>query len=129
MHPDDRHIRTTYIQGQNKNDENKVHEAEFRIVRRDGEVRWIGHTCQKFAIQDGTNLGRRATNRDITERKNAEDRIRKLNRVLSVLSDTNQAIVRIRELAMLFNEVCRIAVEKGWFCFAWIGLADPATGR
>ncbi len=45
---------------------------EFRIVRKDGQERWIEHTCQEVRGADGQFLGRRASNRDITERHRAE---------------------------------------------------------
>lgn len=45
---------------------------EYRIVTRDGEVRWIGHACRPVMAADGTNRGRRGSNMDITERKRAE---------------------------------------------------------
>ncbi|MBZ0298678.1 MAG: PAS domain S-box protein [Anaerolineae bacterium] len=67
--------------------------------------------------------------RDITKRTRAEINIRKLNRTLSMLSDINQAIVRIRHLPTLFETACQIAVEKGGFRMAWIGLLDEAAGR
>ena len=67
--------------------------------------------------------------RDITERKQAEERIRKLNRTLAMLSDINQSIVRIREPQVLFEEACRIAINKGNFSLAWIGLLDDSTQR
>jgi PAS domain S-box-containing protein len=66
---------------------------------------------------------------DITDRRRAEERIRHLNRTLAVLSDINQAIVRERELPVLYREACRIAVEKGGFRQAWIGLLDPGSMR
>ena len=47
---------------------------EFRIVRPDCHERWIGHICQPVYGADGKMLGRRASNRDITERKHAEQR-------------------------------------------------------
>jgi len=47
----------------------EVHEADFRIVRRDGEERWIGHVCRRVHGADGTFLGLRGSNRDMTERK------------------------------------------------------------
>ena len=62
---------------------------------------------------------------DITERRRAETRIQYLNRVHAVLSDVNQAIVRIREPQALFEEACRIAVETGGFRMAWVGRLDP----
>lgn len=52
------------------------------------------------------------------------DRFTKLSRTYALLSAINQAMVRIREPQMLFEVVCRIAVEKGGFRMAWIGVAD-----
>lgn len=66
--------------------------------------------------------------RDITERKNAEKKIKRLTRVYAVLSGINQAIVRIRDRQTLFNETCRIAVEDGLFKLAWFGVVDESTG-
>ncbi len=65
-----------------------------------------------------------AVTNDITERRRAETRIHKLNRVYALLSEVNQAIVRMREPQALFAEACRIAVETGGFRMAWVGLAD-----
>lgn len=64
---------------------------------------------------------------DITERKAAQENIFRLNRLYSVLSKINEAIVRIREPEKLYERVCRIAVEDGLFKMAWIGLKDPDT--
>jgi PAS domain S-box-containing protein len=63
--------------------------------------------------------------RDITARKQAEERLARLNRLYSVLSRINEAIVRIREPGELLQEACRIAVEEGQYLFAWVGLIDP----
>lgn len=52
-------------------------EVEFRIIRRDGGVRWIGHTCQAMYDGSGRFLGTRGSNRDITARKLAEEHERK----------------------------------------------------
>jgi PAS domain S-box-containing protein len=64
---------------------------------------------------------------DITERKNAEESISRLNRLYSVLSKVSEAIVRIHDPKKLYERVCRIAVEDGLFKMAWIGMADPET--
>ena len=55
-------------------------------------------------------------------------RIERLNRTLEVLSAVNALIVRAAERQALLDEACRIAVEKGGFSLAAIGLAD-ALGR
>jgi PAS domain S-box-containing protein len=64
---------------------------------------------------------------DITERKSAEERISRLNRLYSVLSKVNETIIRVHEPEELYRMVCRIAVEDGAFKMAWIGHIDPAT--
>ncbi len=52
-------------------------ELEFRIVRRDGQERWIGHACQPVLDEHGQSLGRRASDRDMTERKRTENELKK----------------------------------------------------
>ncbi len=65
--------------------------------------------------------------RDVTERKMNQKRILQLNRIYAVLSDINQAIVRIHDKDQLFKKSCSIAVEKGLFNTACIGFYDETT--
>lgn len=65
-----------------------------------------------------------ATIRVLPIRKATETRIRHLNRLLAMQSRTNALIVRVQDREELFREVCRIAVEVGAFCMAWVGLLD-----
>jgi len=65
---------------------------------------------------------------NVTERHFAQRRIEQLNRLYSVLTHANQAILRTRESSSLFQEVCRIIVEEGGFQMAWLGLLEPASG-
>jgi PAS domain S-box-containing protein len=46
--------------------------ADFRIVRRDGAVRWVSHVCTPVYDADGRFLGIRGSNRDITEQREAQ---------------------------------------------------------
>jgi PAS domain S-box-containing protein len=65
---------------------------------------------------------------DVSERHRAQGRICQLNRLYSVLSEVNQAIVRIRDGNELLHRICRIAVEQGGFRLAWFGTIDRETG-
>ena len=47
-------------------------EFQYRIRRADGAVRWIEQSCQPVTGDSGEFLGVRASNRDITARKEAE---------------------------------------------------------
>jgi PAS domain S-box-containing protein len=50
----------------------KPREIQFRIRRVDGKIRWIEHACQPVTDNQGKILGFRASNRDITMRKQLE---------------------------------------------------------
>ena len=52
--------------------EPKAREIQFRIRGRDGALRWIEHACQPVRGDQGKLLGFRASNRDITKRKEGE---------------------------------------------------------
>lgn len=77
--PDDRerwaeHLRAVAAQ--------RPQALEVRIQRHDGQIRWIEHVCQPVRDGQGVFLGRRASNRDITERKRTEEELRKLSRAV-----------------------------------------------
>ena len=55
--------------------------------------------------------------------------IGRVNRLYAVLSNVNEAMVRIHEPQRLYEAACRIAVEDGNFVLAWIGFVDPDSGR
>ena len=61
---------------------------------------------------------------DVSELKAAERRVRRLNRVHTMLSGINQALVHLREPQEIFEEACRVIVEDGGFRMAWLGLVD-----
>ncbi len=100
--------------------------GELTFLRKDGS-NFIGEvSTQFFKTKDGLERTSMII-RDVTERKQAEARLRKLNRVYALLSEINQTIVRVRQPQQLFEATCRIAVEQGGFRMAWIGLLDPQT--
>jgi PAS domain S-box-containing protein len=61
-------------------------EIEFRIVRPDGSIRWIAHACQPAYDENGLFVGRRGSNRDITDRKITEQNLLESERQLRHLS-------------------------------------------
>ncbi|MBF0475226.1 MAG: PAS domain-containing protein [Deltaproteobacteria bacterium] len=67
-------------------------QIDFRIIARDGDVRWIEHHCQPIFDTDGTWLGRRTCNRDISRRKRAEAEKEK------VVQELQQALAEVRTL-------------------------------
>jgi PAS domain S-box-containing protein len=88
-------------------------ELEYRILRPDGEVRWVH--VRGFQIRDATRaLVRHAgVVTDITERKHAELELDRTNRSLRMLSRCNEAVIRAQDEPTLLGRICRIAVEEG----------------
>ncbi|MDS4069504.1 MAG: PAS domain S-box protein, partial [Candidatus Competibacter sp.] len=87
-------------------------EFEFRLTRRDGEVRWISHQCQPIFDEAGHYLGRRGIHRDITERKRVAAELEQYRHHLeelvahrtAELQDANRIVAeRAAEIADLYN--------------------------
>ena len=51
-------------------------EMDLRLVKPSGEIVWICHKCKPIFDAQGMYLGRRGSNRDITDRKRAELELR-----------------------------------------------------
>jgi PAS domain S-box-containing protein len=66
---------------------------------------------------------------EIVKRGIAEESVLRLNRLYTVLSETDQAIVRSKDMETIFDDFCRIAVEDGGFKLAWVGLLDEENGE
>jgi len=58
-------------------EEPRAREIQFRIQDRSGSIRWIEHACQPVRGAKGDLLGFRASNRDITRRKDGELKLQK----------------------------------------------------
>ncbi|MHC1781288.1 MAG: PAS domain S-box protein [Anaerolineaceae bacterium] len=68
------------------------------------------------------------TAQDVTPYARMEEKLRHLNRLYSILSDINQAIVRQRDMPVLYKQICSLAVHKAEFALAWISLVDGNDG-
>jgi len=71
IHPEDRASMAKHIQCVHTGGE--AHPLDFRLLRKDGTQIWINHICAPVYDGAGLPLGRRATNRDITARRQAEE--------------------------------------------------------
>ncbi len=65
--------------------------------------------------------------RDISQRKQHEAEIERLNGMYVALTRIGQAIIHTRTEHELFQQVCRALVDHSRFKLAWFGREDPAT--
>ncbi|ABK15982.1 PAS domain S-box protein [Syntrophobacter fumaroxidans] len=98
------------------------HGLEFRIINRDGATRWIGHLCQPVFDEKDCFMGRRGSNRDITDRKLAEEALQDSAEKLklfaySVAHDLKSPAIGIYGLTKRLNRNYRSLLdEKGKVC-------------
>ena len=69
FHPEDRERWLNHVHP--TDDAGKELPLEFRIVTKEGEVRWVSHVCTQIQVETGRSLGLRGSLADITERKQA----------------------------------------------------------
>ena len=61
-------------------------------------------------------------------RRKAELRILDLANLYAALSEANATLARAQARDQLFQDMCRIAVTRGGFHYAWVGLSDQESG-
>jgi two-component system cell cycle sensor histidine kinase/response regulator CckA len=101
---------------------------EKRYLRKDGEVIWASIAAGCVRNRDGSVDYLCTLLQDTTQRKKAELRVQQLARMYAMLSDVNGMMMREKDPQRIFAAACRIAVDKGRFRGAWVGLPDE-TGR
>jgi diguanylate cyclase (GGDEF)-like protein/PAS domain S-box-containing protein len=99
--------------------------GQWRHCTRDGTIVDVEVSSDRMVF--GDRRCRLVLAHDVTQRLQAEHRVKRLNRVHSVLGGINSLIVRATGRDELFREACAIAVNKGLFRMAWIGIVNPAT--
>ncbi len=87
VHPDD--LPGALSHRHQVSDDGNLKPILFRITHRDGNEHWISHHCVPVVSNQGENLGRRGSNRDVTEQikmeqalKESEARFRNLTELL-----------------------------------------------
>ena len=77
-----------------------------------------------IVAEKGQSKKLKGTLQDITERKSNEDKIASLNRALQMRSVLSELIIHATEESDLLNKTCKLAVEVGGYCSAWIGFSE-----
>lgn len=89
VHPEDWNIVYNHYNSLSE-EKRDIVQFDFRIISKDGHVKWISHNCQPVYDSDGKWAGRREAKRDITFRKNVEEELSKANAKLNLLSSVTR---------------------------------------
>ena len=103
IHPDDRSLWDAHRQKVVAHAEG-THEFDFRILARDGTLRWINHRCQAVIDPQGRINGNISSNRDATPRKLLAAELERHHQHLEELVSTRTAeLAEARDTAQAAN--------------------------
>ncbi len=95
---------------------------EAVLLKKDGTEIPVEITGKVLLNKKGFPIGIQGTTRDITERKQAEEKLNHLNLVLRAIRDVNQLITQETDRVKLINSTCDILIKNRSYNAVWIAL-------
>ena len=94
VHPEDKNALYDHLE---KDNEQIVEgdQLEFRIIDKDGEEKWLWHICRPVYSRTGEFLGKRVSNRDITDKKHSEMLLAQSNKEIKQLNENIMNMLKI----------------------------------
>ena len=99
---------------------------EYRIVRPDGSVRWVSDRGYVIRDRQGQIVRIAGIAKDITDRKQAEETLRKQNQYLTALHETAIGLISRHEIDDLLQDIIERATRLAETENGYIHLYDSA---
>jgi diguanylate cyclase (GGDEF)-like protein/PAS domain S-box-containing protein len=106
----------------NENSENLVHRLELRLIRKDGSMFWGEVMTSPLRDETGKIIGMQGVTRDISERKEMEQSLRRKERFLNAVLESVQDGINVVDSDLKIcraNEIMR----------RWAGSDGPIEGK
>ena len=97
---------------------------EKRYMRKDGTIIWTNISLTAVRGPDGRPSYVMSVIQDVSERKQAEERLRKVDRARKVMAECNHVMVHASDEIQLLQDMCKTAVASGGYRMAWVGFAE-----
>jgi PAS domain S-box-containing protein len=101
-----------------------VQGSEFNVLLPSGKSLTLWGSARPLRNDEGQVRGVVAAFLDITERKNAEKEVLRLNRELRAINECDQVIVHAFDEKTLLSDVCRILCTTAGYLLAWISSVE-----
>jgi diguanylate cyclase (GGDEF)-like protein/PAS domain S-box-containing protein len=122
IHPEDRERIVAgihaIIEGSQEN-----WQDEYRFRRKDGSYAYVLDRGYVIREPEGTPVRMVGGMTDLTQRRQSEIELARLNRALTMRSACSDLLIRASDEQELLTEICRLAVGGG-YSMAWVGYAE-----
>jgi PAS domain S-box-containing protein len=82
-----------------------------------------------YRDENGAAIGLFGISRDVTEFREVERKLRRVNRALNLMWECAQTMLHAKEEGQFLSRVCEVAVAIGGYRLAWVGYAEDDPGR
>lgn len=110
-------------------------------IEKDGSIRgfeatWVGKNGKTIYARESAHVVRdgegkvlyyEGTVEDISEKKKDEEKTRRVNQILKMVSGVGQLIIHESDQGRLLSEACKTIVAEGGYTMVWIGILDDKT--
>jgi len=107
----------------------RVDHFETVRVAKDGRRLSVLVTISPLKDGEGRIIGASKIVHDITERKQKEEDLHRLNRTLKALRESSQAMTRATSESEYLEEVCKVVIANCGHAMVWIGFAEEDQAR
>ncbi len=126
LHPDDRESVLSEVRG--KDTSGEPLDLEYRVLTRDGRVLWFRNQTTLVRDETGRIRYSHGVMFDITERKQAEEALKRRLAQLASLNRASQAVTASLEFDQVLAEIVSLAREVAASDYAGVVLVDEEGG-
>ncbi len=104
-------------------------DLEVRLADDAGAYHWIWTRGEAERDASGKPVRMAGAVTDVTPRRQAEETLQRLDRILRMRSAASQSLIRATTEQELLQGVCDVAVREGGYRMAWVGYAQPDDAK
>jgi PAS domain S-box-containing protein len=99
-----------------------VNNREVRVKDSDGKPFWIITSIRKLIYMGDVAFITSST--DITETKNAQEELLRLNRTLNAHNKSSHVMLQAKDEFSYLNSICKIIIQDCGYTMVWVGYAQ-----